>query len=141
MILYQDNVVKLDYSPANDVIELVWPDMQEVYFPEIKQALNKTVEAIRLYDVKNLLIDASNTSAAFNTSESQALSMELVKELSFTRLQRMARVESQDIAREQANVAQLREIKKATELSFEFQTFADKASALEWLQAEQGPSV
>ncbi|MHC2990607.1 hypothetical protein OB13_03020 [Pontibacter sp. HJ8] len=141
MILYQDNVVKLDYSPAKDVIELVWPDMQEVFLPEIRQALAKTVEVIRLYDVKNLLIDASNSSVVLNASESHALSIEMVKELSYTRLQRLARIETQDMAREQANVAQWSEIKKVAQVSFEFQTFADKSSALEWLQAKQSASV
>jgi hypothetical protein len=53
----------------------------------------------------------------------------------------MVRSGMQDIAREQAHVAQLREIKKTTQFTFEFQTFADKASALKWLQAEQSTAV
>ena len=134
MILYQDSVIKLDYSPAKDVVELVWPDMQEVYLPEIRQALNKTVEVIRLYDVKNLLIDASKTAVAISPSESQAITHDMIRDLSLTRLQRLARIEAKDVVREQASKAQLKEIKKKMSLTFELQTFADKASAMQWLQ-------
>ncbi|WP_018479001.1 hypothetical protein [Pontibacter roseus] len=135
MILYEDSVVRLDYSPANDVVELVWPDMQQVYLPEIKRALAKTVEVIRIYDVKNLLLDASQATIAASTEESQAVSLALAKELMGTRLQRLARVESLDSAREQAIKSQLEELSKALQLTYDIQSFSDKASALAWLES------
>jgi hypothetical protein len=53
MILHQSSIIKLEYDPATDILEVEYPDLEKFMLPEIKHAFNLMVETIRNYDVKN----------------------------------------------------------------------------------------
>lgn len=92
------------------------------------------VEAIVSYDVKKLLVDASNSSTNLSEEDNRQLSLELAAELAKSRLRKMARIqpklqESEEVAQEN-----IKRIKQAGLLSYELQTFSSRDEALEWLQ-------
>ncbi|WP_207434945.1 hypothetical protein [Sabulibacter ruber] len=134
MLLHQDSILKLEYDPATDILEMTWPDIDPDLLPEVRQAMQTMVETIRNYDVKKVLIDGSKASITISKEESTSLSLKLAQDLNSTRLQKIARLESTDLRREsEAEETRLR-IQTSLDLHYEMQNFADRSSALAWLK-------
>ena len=137
MILLQNNIIKLDYDPATDIIEVNYPDLQGYLLPEIRNSINLMVETIRNYDVKKLLIDVSQTVVDVSDDENREISVQLAAELQHTRLQKMARVQPKDNALEAKAQENIKLIKAQGLLPYQIKTFTDKAVALIWLKENQ----
>lgn len=90
------------------------------------------VEAVRLYDVKHLLIDARNTVVDVADSLYAEIVGAFVQDLMQTRLQKIARLATQSGLREK----QLYDVRTATKISIAFKNFQQTEEALEWLEAE-----
>ncbi len=56
MILFVNSVIKLNYEPATDIAVVEYPDLHDYLLPEIKHSIDKMVDVIRNYDIKNLLL-------------------------------------------------------------------------------------
>lgn len=133
MILHRDYIIQLDYNPATDILQVDYPDLQSAQLSEVRHSLTLMVEAIRNYDVKKLLLDASSTSINVSHEESRELTSKLAADLASTRIKKLARVQPinlRDEARAQENIKNLH---KAGLLPYQLQTFATKAEALNWL--------
>lgn len=135
MILHHNSIIRLDYSPATDILEVKYPDLQKFMLLEIKESLKLMVETIRNYDVKRLLLDASSTYIEISEEENRMLSLQLAEELTRTRLQRVARIQPKDPEKELRAQQNIKQIEKEIVLPYQIHTFSDRAEALKWLSA------
>ena len=94
MILFQNSIVKLDYNPATDILEIEYPDLHGYLLLEIKHNINIIVDIIKSYDVKKLILDSSRTVIAVSEEESREVAMYLAAGIMTTRVQKVARLQS-----------------------------------------------
>jgi predicted transcriptional regulator len=135
MILLENSILQLEYSPATDILRVRYPDLQRYHLSEIKHSLQVMVETIRNYDVRRLLLDASTTSVEIDDAQNRQLTLELASMLAKTRLLKVARVRpfvDEDETRAQQNIEAAR---KAGLFTYEVGTFTSQADAIAWLQA------
>lgn len=134
MILHQNSLIKLEYNPATDVLQAEYPDLDRLHLSEIKHNFSMMVEIIRNYDVKRLLLDASQTDVSLSDEENRQVGMELAAELAKTRLQKLARIQPHDPGKEIKAQVNINLMKQAGLLPFELENFSNRAQALAWLQ-------
>lgn len=133
MILHHNSLIKLDYSPATDILQVNYPDLYSYHLAEVRHSLAIMVETIRNYDVKRLLLDASVTDINISDEENRELSLKLATDLAKTRLQKVARIQPKSPEREtkaQANISNMQTIGL---LPYQLRTFGNRADALAWL--------
>lgn len=137
MILFDNNLVKLDYNPATDILEVAYPDLYDFLLAGIKQTITAIVDIIKHYDIKKILLDSSKTVIAVGAEETREITMRLAAGLRKTRLQRIARVKSADPKVETLAQGNISFIFENETLPFQLQSFTDKESARNWLMAGQ----
>ncbi|MBC5994534.1 hypothetical protein [Pontibacter cellulosilyticus] len=135
MILHQNSIIKLEYNPATDILEVKYPDLQRFILFEIKESLKLMVDTIRNYDVKRLLLDASSTHIDISDEENRDLSIQLAGELARTRLQKVARIQPLDPKKEQRAQENIKQIEKNLPLPYQLRSFSERTVALEWLKS------
>ncbi|PKV75088.1 hypothetical protein [Pontibacter ramchanderi] len=135
MILLQNSILRLEYNPATDILQVRYPDLQRFHMSEIRHSLHVMVETIRNYDVRKLLLDARTTAVEIEEDENRQLTMELVAMLAKTRLVKIARIQPYDPEREARAQHNIEEARKAGLLSYEVATFSTPDDALAWLKA------
>ncbi|MBD1396504.1 hypothetical protein H9Q13_04950 [Pontibacter sp. JH31] len=134
MILLQNSVLKLEYNPATDILQVRYPDLQSMHLSEIKHNLNIMVDTIRNYDVRKLLLDASHTNIEINDEENRAMSMELAAQLSKTRLIKLARIQPASKDREVKAQENIEVLQRSGLISYELRSFTNHREALAWLE-------
>lgn len=137
MILYQNSLMKMDYSPQTDILSVDWPSSDPYTLPEVKQTLNRLVEAIRNYDVKNLLLDSSKTKIGVSEAEYQFVIAQFQADLIKTRLQKIARIISVDVEREK----RVEKMREENQSGIQLESFTSNAEALAWLTGKQFKSA
>ena len=133
MILEQTSVITLDYNPATDILQVDYPDVVAFQLPEIERSLKLLVNAIRNYDVKKLLLDASKTTIEVSPEENTAVTLQLAADLVNTRLQKVARIQPADNQRETMAQNNINQVKLSGLLPYQLQTFTNKSDAMAWL--------
>jgi hypothetical protein len=133
MILHQNSLIKLDYDPATDILQAEYPDLDRLHLSEIKHNFSVMVEVIRNYDVKRLLLDASQTDVSLSDEENRQLNMELASQLSKTRLQKLARIQPRDPGQEIKAQVNINLMKQAGLFTYELENFPNRAQAMAWL--------
>ncbi|MDX5347653.1 MAG: hypothetical protein LPJ89_11610 [Hymenobacteraceae bacterium] len=135
MILFENSILKLNYNPATDIVEVVYPDLHDYLVPEIKYSIDKLVVNVKNYDIKKLLLDSTNTKVLIDAAESSEIALYLAAGLANTRLQKVARLQSSssDIEKNAGN--NIRKAQETISLPFELKNFTSKAEALQWLSA------
>lgn len=134
MILFENSIVKLDYDPATDILEIAYPDLHGYLLPEIKHTISIMVDYIRNYDVKKLLLDSSRTEIFVSAAESKEVASFLAAGIGTTRVEKVARVQSPSEAVEQTAEGNIRHLRQAQQLPFELQNFTGKPEAVAWLK-------
>lgn len=134
MVLFENSIVKLDYDPATDILEADYPDLHTYLLPEIKHTIDLMVDIIKNYDIKRLLLDSTNTMVAVSAEESSEIATYLASGVITTRVQKVARVQSQSSVIEETAQNNIKTIEEAQFLPFQLQNFSCKAEALEWLK-------
>jgi len=109
-----------------------WPTIESLYLPEILNSVSLLVENIKNYNIKNLLVDASETRAHSSREDADRVVRAFIEGLKKTHLEKLARVESAIQERESV----LKELMPLYNLEcpFEIRFFKDLNSALNWLQ-------
>jgi len=123
----------LDYDPATDILSLNWPDVKDFLLPEVKRELKVLIDTIKHYDVKKLLIDTSKAKVEVTDAEYQAFVSAFVSTLKDTRLQKLARIGTNNPNREKIS-DQAKETSQI-DLFMEFRSFNSGPEALAWLQS------
>lgn len=136
MILFKNSVIKLDYSPATDILEVEYPDLHDYLLPEIKHTINIMVDTVKNYDVKRVLLDSTRTVISVSDEESREIATFLASGLMKTRVQKVARVQSTSATVETTAQGNIKHIKSGWSLPFQLQNFKSKAEAVEWLIAK-----
>lgn len=131
MILYQNALIKLEYSPATDILLVDMPSVSYGIVPEFRRALDIIVENVRAYDVKKLLVDARKSVIEMDPEDYGKLVVKFATDLKATRLIKGARVISSNADREKL----VKEGVNTTDPGFLFKTFTDFSEAEEWLKS------
>ncbi|WP_114779370.1 hypothetical protein [Botryobacter ruber] len=134
MILFQNTIIKLDYNPATDILEVEYPNLHVFLLPEIKHSITIMAEYIRNYDVKRLILDSSKTTVSVSAEESRDVALFLAEGLMKTRLQKVARVQSVSSSVESTARENIKQINQNLQLTFQLRNFTHKADAVKWLQ-------
>lgn len=129
MVLYNNSLVRLNYNPATDILDVDCPDFNPLIMAEVKEAFNIIVDTVKHYDVKKLLIDSSKAQIDVSDKSHREVLVKFARDLMATRLQKFARVGTDDTLREDS----VNRAKEDAMFSIAFQSFPDKATALSWL--------
>ncbi|NEM97646.1 hypothetical protein [Pontibacter burrus] len=135
MLLHKDGLIELNYEVANDILSMDWPDLTGFTMPEISYSIRKLIDTLRHYDIKYLLVNSQQSNVSELTrAEYQRVLMEFVQQLMNTRLQKLARISTFDISRENVvdGIAEVALIQLG--IQFEFRNFQYMEAALDWLR-------
>ena len=133
MILFENGIIKLNYDPATDIMDVRFADLQRYLITEIQHSLDILVEHIRNHDVKKLLFDASNSQITTSGEKTKDKSLRLAQKLMQTRLQKVARIGAHDQEREVKSQANIQEAQENNRLPFQIKSFTNRADAIDWL--------
>ena len=134
MILLENSILRLDYNPATDILEVEYPDLHNYLLSEIKHNIDIMMEIVRSYDVKRLLLDSTRSVSSVNADESREIATYLAAGITGTRVQKVARVQSPETAVETRAQNNIKHIRETQQLPFQLQNFTSKVDALEWLK-------
>jgi hypothetical protein len=134
MILFENSILKLDYNPATDILEIKYPDLHGYLLPEIKHSIDTLVDHIKNYDVKKILLDSTRTLISVSDEESREVAIYLASGLMRTRVQKVARLQSPSATVEKTAQGNIKHIKDSNQLPFEIQNFSSRFEALSWLE-------
>jgi len=128
MILFESPLIRLEYTPATDILLADLSNRNEFYALELKEIFRMISTTVRHYDVKRLLMDSRNRIIAISDEEYAVLMENYLQDLQNTRLEKLARLKTGVSSREG-----LAKQNKETVFSFALETFMDKEMAIEWL--------
>ncbi|WP_439881987.1 hypothetical protein ACSX1A_02260 [Pontibacter sp. MBLB2868] len=137
MILFENSIIKLDYNPATDILQIQYPDLHDYLLPEIKHSINIMVDIIRNYDIKKILLDSTLTHISVSAEESREISTYLAAGIMKTRVQKVARLQSPSTTVETTAQENIKHIKDVQTLPFLLKSFSSRPEAIEWLEASQ----
>lgn len=126
----------LDYEPTTDILTVDWPNIEKYQFSQVKQTLETLVDYVRNYDVKYLLIDASQTTSSPELVESpeyKQIIFEFVSGLTKTRLKKSARITAKDKIREAKTQELSKQVVQKANLLIQNKDFNNKEEAIAWL--------
>lgn len=132
MILFDSPIIRLDYTPATDIIVADLLNKHEFYSLEVREALNLIVEHVRHYDVRHLLMDSRKRVLVIDELEYASIMSEFTRALQTTRLQKMARLYTGITARENL----VKAINEQMAPTYTLRTFTSHDQALEWLTSK-----
>ena len=130
-MIIPNQFIKLEYSPATDVLYVEWPNIHDYSVPELKHILSEILSTIRNYDIRKVLADSTKSIVTLPDAEYNSIVEQLTRDLMTTRLQKFARLTTGQGNREQA-------ASKAAEALagfFEVRNFSNLEEALEWLSS------
>ncbi len=136
MILEQDSLLVFNYDTSNHILSVRYPDMTGVPLPQIKNSLDKLYRNVINYDVKKLLLDLRYGLRGLTESQYRELSNDFLKQLSQTRLEKIARILPDNPAREYIVEHYSQVLRKDIIVAFVDQSFSNTSDALAWLKKD-----
>ncbi|MFD3003467.1 hypothetical protein ACFS7Z_24125 [Pontibacter toksunensis] len=94
MVLFDNSLIRLDYNPATDIMEVEYPNLHDYFLSDIKRSIDTLLDTVKIYDVKRLLLDSTRTIVSVGNVESREIATYLAAGLTKTRVQKLARVKS-----------------------------------------------
>ena len=134
MILFENGIIKLEYFPATDILEVAYPDLYDFLLPDVLHSIDILVGNIVHFDVKRVLLDSSLTVVAVSEEKSRRITAHLVAGLMRTRLQKLARVQSANPVVEATAQSNIKHVRDTLPLPFELRNFTCKSAAVGWLR-------
>lgn len=141
MILHRDGLIELDYEVKTDILKVRWPDINHTTLPVLQYSFTKLIDTISHYHITRLLIDSQGSKGEYVGEDYKAAVLQLTKQLAATRLQKIARVVSNDANREARTQAYTKEFKAQVIMSLQNKDFNDEASARAWLSGTEEPNT
>lgn len=129
-MILENTLIRLEYNPAKDLLDVEWPDYNLYSLPEFKHLLEKVIDTVRFYDIGYLLLDARSTLDAIKEIDYIDAAILFLDNLSKTRVKKVARLVNHSSIREK----QIQEISYQHQLTLEFQTFSSREVAISWLE-------
>ena len=129
MILYQNSLMQLNLEPANSLMEVNWPNFEAYSVDETKLALSRLVNTVKTYEVKKLLVDASNAKLNAEAEDYEEIIRHYTSLLQETNLEKIARLVTDVPERENRS----RKLQKYIPASIQIQNFENATDARTWL--------
>lgn len=129
MNLFDSPIIRLDYTPATDILVADLSNQHEFYALEVREALHLIIQHVRHYDVTRLLMDSRKRILVMEEAEYAALMTDFTKALQTTRLQKLARLYTGIPAREDLALSVSAQIIS----SYTLRTFPNQEQAVAWL--------
>lgn len=129
MILFESPLIRLEYSPATDILTADLSAAYEFYLMEVREAFDTLVKNARHYDVKRVLMDSRKRIIQIEEDKYAALLADFLNDLKTTRLQKLARLHTGNNTRENL----VKTMQQQVNYGFLLKTFTDKDQAIEWL--------
>jgi hypothetical protein len=137
MVLFRNGLLTLEYDPADDIMFVEWPEIRTYTVQDVRGVLGTLVDMLRIYDIKNLLVDSRQSVVELEEKEYLPLMLEFARALQGTRLQRLVRIMTSDPDRER----RVARVSEETELAVAYQNFSCLETAVQWLKSENQPIV
>ncbi|MBC3541008.1 hypothetical protein ACFSC6_17220 [Rufibacter sediminis] len=138
MILYQNGLIQLEYQPSTDILRVTLPNAQHIGLTELQRSLDTIAGYIQSYDVKNLLLNSSNTVLHdLDDTAYREMVVRFFTDLKRTRLQRIARIGTSSAAHEMRSAVLTSALEQEMITSFILESFPNEGVALQWLQEEK----
>lgn len=141
MILYENGFIKLDYNPSTDVLYVKCPDIYEQELLFIHKAIRVVVEAVASHGIKNFVLDASRTEMDMSSENHGIVMAHFASDLVATGLQKLARIVSEDTAREKRVEAFVKAFYEEEKPTIGFRNFTSKAAAIDWITGRQASTA
>lgn len=136
MILHSDRYFEHLYNVKLDMVSVKWPTIESIYLPEILNSVSILVENVINYNIRNILVDASETKLLADYYDADKVVHLFIDGLAKSRLEKLARIESLNSDRE--SMLKLLASEMNNKYQYETRFFNDYNSAYKWL--EQGNS-
>lgn len=134
MVIYEDALIYLDYDSKTDILWIKWPDLENEPMSEVRPAINRILETIKAYRVKNLLIDTKDTKTNIPEDEFKVMAKEFVLGLADSDIKKIARVIYAEPTREIRAKILMEQLTAWLAPEFENREFTDIKSAFDWLE-------
>lgn len=122
-------LIRLDYNPTTDILSVEWPDVHEYSVSEAEHVLDIVVQTARRYDVKYLLTDTRRGVVDVPEQRYRELILGFARNLSTTRVRKLARVVTRETLRESA----ISQVTQQTGLAVPIRSFYSTEEAMDWL--------
>src|SRR5689334_17099400 len=137
MILEQDSLLNFNYDIISHVLVVRYPDLTGIPLPQIKNSLDKLYRNVVNYDIKKLLLDLRQGLRGLTEAQYQELTNDFLKQLSQTRLKKVARILPENPAREYLVEHYAEVLREDINVNFLDQSFDNTADAMAWLQDDE----
>ena len=121
--------MQLNLEPANSLMEVNWPNFEAYSVDETKLALSRLVNTVKTYEVRKLLVDASNAKLNAETEDYEEIIRHYTSLLQETNLEKIARLVTDVPERENRS----RKLQKYIPASIQIQNFENSTDARAWL--------
>jgi len=129
MVVYENSLITLTFAPETDTLLADWTNLELYSSLEVKQTVQKLIECLNNYNVKNLLINARKGNVGMNDDEYRAIVTGFLNELAKTNIKKLGRVMTSDPLREE----KIYTLRQTEVFPFEFEDFRTREEALSWL--------
>lgn len=133
MILENDSLLEFDYDTTTHILSVFYPDMTGIPYAQIQNSLTKLYRNVVNYDVKKLLLDLRQGLRGLTEVQYRELTNDFLKQLSQTRLEKIARILPENPAREYLVEHYAQVLRQDITINFKDRSFADAAEAKAWL--------
>lgn len=133
MVLFNNSLIRLDYTPATDILAVEYPDLHDFLLADIKRSINTLVDTVKHYDVKRLMLDSTRTISSVSEEASKEIATYLAAGLMNTRVEKVARVQSGNVNVENTALENMKHVRQSLSLPFALRNFAGRLEAEAWL--------
>jgi len=134
MILHKDGLIEMDYDVASDVLVVKWLASATSTSLELGYTMDLIVDKVRSYDIKKLLIDAREDVVGITDEEYVEINVKFANNLASTRLDRVARLGTTNINRENFVKSLVEDVQALTQTHLIYKEFSNETAAKLWLQ-------
>lgn len=130
-VIMAERDFRIEYDPSVDILFAYCPTFSSMTMDQITEGLRVVVKTIITRKITNLLIDPNEVTMEVTPEQHRAIIQLFVLNLFPTSLQKLARLASADIKREERVQAEVAE----AQYTFELRNFEDENAAIQWLTA------
>ena len=127
-----DTHIKLEYDAAHDILFGYCPDFTDVNMAGVNQAFQEVVKTLLQHGITKLMIDSRMSYLNVSLRQHKAILEVFALNLYSTKLQKFARIMTEDEDREHSVL----QVVDEGNIPFAFRNFKDIPSAVEWLKSQ-----
>ncbi len=128
--------LNLHYDKQRDILYVQWPEFGPYTAEHLEEPFAEIMNALSRTKAKNFILDASNCKVKHSAESFRRIMELMVSGFAQTKLRKIARIKRPCSSYASLFEKDFQEISIAMGLHIAFRNFADKESALAWLQKE-----